>query len=86
MRPDSGGHRPRRPTVEATGLEPKERPEIRRIWVYADKQALRWEWDGMILTIRIAIRSRAENPIVFQFRPRGKYKRLMKAWARGKCK
>lgn len=43
MRPDSGGHRPRRPTVEATGLEPKERPEIRRIWVYADKQALRWE-------------------------------------------
>lgn len=67
------------------GREPKDRPEIRRVWVYVDQQVFRWEWDGTILTVQIAVRPHDANPIVLRFRPHGKYRRLVEAWARGEC-
>ncbi|GBD08060.1 hypothetical protein HRbin22_00289 [Candidatus Thermoflexus japonica] len=67
------------------GREEKDRPEMRKAWVYVDKSVFRWEWDGIHLTIRISVRPHDENPIVLRFRPHGKYRRLVEAWARGEC-
>ena len=67
------------------GREPKDRPEVRRAWVYVDKMTFRWSWDGTWLEIRIAVRPGDVSPIVLRFRPHGKYRRLVEAWARGEC-
>ncbi len=66
------------------GREKRDRPKIGEAWVYVDKSTFRWEWDGTHLTVRITIRPRA-HPVVLRFRPHGKYRRLIEAWARGEC-
>ncbi|GBC84750.1 hypothetical protein HRbin11_01183 [bacterium HR11] len=67
------------------GREGKDKPEVRRTWVYVDKSVFRWAWDGTELTVRIAVRPHDGDPIVLRFRPHGKYRRLVEAWARGEC-